>query len=249
MMLLHNYLYANRLKQLHPVNKAMFLLLFIVFAFLSKSVGFLFFQGLTAVAFILFTVTIPKRILLKMLSLPFGFVLLGVLPLIVEKVSPQSLLTWHGWGISRYGLHQALFVFGRSFALTAAMYWFILVVSVQELVYLFRKIKLPAVFIDIILLVYRNIFLLLGVSEQIRQTQTCRMGYHGMRNSYRSLVSLLGQTLVLSFHRADQQYNSMMTRGYLGEWPTSVLPMSFSKRYAVVWIGFLLLFSVGMIWI
>ncbi len=246
---MNNFLHTSCLNRVHPLNKVSFLLLFIGFSFLSGSGGFLFLEGLSVVVFILFTVRIPFGKLLKMLSLPFGFILLGVLPLLIEKATPQSLFSWQGWGISRNGVQATFFILGRSFALTAAMYWFILVVSVQELVYLFRKIKLPAVFIDIVLLVYRNIFLLLGVSEQIRQTQTCRMGYNGMQNSYRSLVTLLGQTLVISYHRADRQYNSIMTRGYQSEWPATVLPMAFSKRYMVVWIGFLLLFSVGMIWI
>ncbi len=246
-MLLQNYLYANKLNRVHPVNKTMFLLLFMVFAFLSKSVVFLILHGFSVIAFILFAVKIPRRVLLKMLFLPIGFIIPGVLPLIVEKANGQSLIIWQGWGLSSGGVHQALFVSARSFALMMSMYWFILVVSVQELVYLLRKIKLPLTFVDIVLLVYRNIFLLLNVSDRIRRTQTCRMGYDGMRNSYRSLITLLGRTLVLSYHQADCQYNSILTRGYQGEWPESVLPMTFSKQYVAVWIGFLLLFSVGML--
>ncbi|MDP4269111.1 MAG: cobalt ECF transporter T component CbiQ [Bacteroidota bacterium] len=246
-MLPDNYLHTNKLCQVHPLNKVLFLLLFIGFGFLSKSIEFLFLQGLSIVVFILFSVTIPKPALLKMLVMPFGFVLLGVLSLVITNAPTLVLTLWKDWGISTKGIQLALLIMSRSFALTSAMYWFILVTSVQELVYVFRKIKLPALLIDIVLLVYRNIFLLLGVSNQIYQAQTCRMGYNNARNSYRSFVSLMGQTFVLSYYRADRQYNSIMTRGYQGEWPVSVVTMSFSKNYLVVWFGFLIFFIAGYI--
>ncbi|WP_262920272.1 cobalt ECF transporter T component CbiQ [Parabacteroides sp. FAFU027] len=242
-----SYLQANRLSHVHPINKVMFFLLFIVFAFLSKSVGFLCLQGLSIVAFILFSVKMPKSVLLKMLLLPFGFVLLGILPLVITREPDLIMKLWKGWGVSSNGLQQSELILSRSFALTTAMYWFILVTSVQELVYIFRKIKLPALFIDVLLLVYRNIFLLLGVSNQIHRTQTCRMGYNNARNGYRSLVSLMGQTFVLSYYRADRQYNSVLTRGYQGEWPASVLPVKFSKNYLGLWFGFLIFLAEGFI--
>jgi cobalt ABC transporter, permease protein CbiQ len=246
-MLLYNYLQTNKLKEVHPLNKLLFLLLFIGFAFLSKVVGFLFLQGLSIVMFILYSVKMPKSVLLKMLVLPFGFVLFGILPLVITREPALIMKLWKGWGISSNGLQQSVLILSRSFALTTAMYWFILVTSVQELVYIFRKIKLPALFIDILLLVYRNIFLLLGVSNQIHRTQTCRMGYNNARNGYRSFGSLLGQTFVLSYYRADRQYNSILTRGYQGEWPASVLPMKFSKNYLGLWFGFLIFLAAGFI--
>lgn len=238
-MFIQDYLSANRWEWVHPMNKVMFPALFVIFAFLSQKTLFLCAEGIAIILFIISSVLLPWRTLLKMLIMPFGFVLLGSLPLIITDAPTQIMHLWNGYGISYDGLQKALLVMSRSFALTAAMYWFVLVTQVQELVYIFRKMRLPGLFIDIVLLVYRNIFLLLEVSTQIKQTQICRMGYGSIRSSYRSLITLMGQTFVISYYRADRQYNSIVTRGYQGEWPVSVLSVDFSVKYLIVWFVWL----------
>ena len=76
--------------------------------------------------------------------------------------------------------------------------------------------RVPRIFVELALLVYRYIFVLLEEMVTIRDAQRVRLGYHNWRQSLRS-VGILGGSLILrAYDRAERVFEAMVARGYTG---------------------------------
>lgn len=69
-----------------------------------------------------------------------------------------------------------------------------------------KRIFIPKVLIELMILIYRFIFIFLEEATAIRKAQSLRFGYHGIKNSYRSF-GMLVNTL---FNRVMKRYNEMV---------------------------------------
>jgi len=96
------------------------------------------------------------------------------------------------------------------------LYAFILSTPVIDMMVVLRKLKVPAVLIDIMVLVYRNIFIFSDTAQSIYTSQKSRLGYRNLRTSLRSTGLLAGCMFVLAGVRAEHLYRSMESRCYNG---------------------------------
>ncbi len=92
----------------------------------------------------------------------------------------------------------------------------IMTTGIEEICYGLRMLHIPNIFVTQILLTYRYIVVLLKEAEQIYQAYSLRAprqrGIH-----IKVWGSLIGQLLFRSIDRANVLYESMLIRGYRGE--------------------------------
>ena len=79
----------------------------------------------------------------------------------------------------------------------SSMYFLAVSTPVTDVLGVLRKIRVPSLFLELMLLIYRFIFVLLGTAEGIMTAQKCRMGNRDLRTGIRSfgmmdLLSLSG---------------------------------------------------------
>jgi cobalt/nickel transport system permease protein len=86
-----------------------------------------------------------------------------------------------------------------------------------DLVGLLRRLGVPALFLELMVLAYRHIFILLESARQIRQAQSARLGYATGANAWRALAALGGSLLVRTTWRSRQIHQALLARGYEGE--------------------------------
>lgn len=77
--------------------------------------------------------------------------------------------------------------------------------------------KIPRLFIELSLLVYRYIFVLLDEVITMRDAQRVRLGYHTWKCSFNSIIDLSGNLILRAYDRAERVYEAMVIRGYAGE--------------------------------
>jgi cobalt/nickel transport system permease protein len=77
-----------------------------------------------------------------------------------------------------------------------------------------ERVKVPRLFISILALMYRYIFLLLDQTERMRRARKSRGGGMGLRKSWRSAAGIVGQLFVRSVDRAERVYAAMTARGW-----------------------------------
>jgi len=76
--------------------------------------------------------------------------------------------------------------------------------------------RVPKIFVELALLVYRYIFVFLEEMVTIKDAQRVRLGYHNWRQSMRSLGILGGSLILRAYDRAERVFEAMVARGYTG---------------------------------
>jgi cobalt/nickel transport system permease protein len=76
--------------------------------------------------------------------------------------------------------------------------------------------RVPKIFVELALLVYRYIFVLLEEIVTIKDAQRIRLGYHNWRRSMGSLGVLGGSLILRTYDRAERVFDAMIARGYSG---------------------------------
>lgn len=127
-----------------------------------------------------------------------------------------------------------------------ASYILIAATTMEQICYALRKLHVPQVAVTVLLLIYRYLVLMLKEAERITQAYGLRSpGEKGIRKS--AWGSLAGQMLLRSVDRAHMVYESMLLRGFRGEFfpGGEFVPVRQSVCYVLAWGGVLLLFRVA----
>ena len=99
-----------------------------------------------------------------------------------------------------------------------AGYLLIASTPIEKICHALRVLHVPKVFVTVLLLIYRYITVLLSEARRVTQAYSLRApGQKGVH--YKVWDSLLGQLLLRSSDRAERIYESMLLRGFTGEFP------------------------------
>lgn len=190
---------------------------------------------------------IPAGLYLKLLALPLGFTLLSV-PALVVNVSPVDQLIalqtdlWQGQAwlvgnwllyISQTGITQVAQMLPRLWATTSCLYFMLLTVPFIEVLQVLQQLRCPVLLIELLQLMYRFIFTLLAIAEELWTAQNARCGYRTYQRSLASLGLLVGQLLQRTLINYRQVSMSLALRGNFAS-PTVWLPQQqrSSRRYS-----------------
>lgn len=80
-----------------------------------------------------------------------------------------------------------------------------------------RKFKVPGLFIELMLLIYRYIFVLLDTAHSISVSQDSRLGNKDYKTSLKSFSQMVSALFVRSVKRSRYLFDAMEARGYDGE--------------------------------
>ncbi|MGQ9512371.1 cobalt ECF transporter T component CbiQ [Thermodesulfitimonas sp.] len=205
----------NRLHRVDPALKL---------AFVTVALGLVLTGGpAVAVAAILVAAVlvlaagVPFHLLLRLLLLPFGFLLPGVLALVVTTGKAVSwgvqVVAWRV-GVTDAGLNQAYVLGLRALAAVAYLYFLALTTPLPAVLGVLRRVGVPTLPLEIAVLTYRYLFVLERVARGIYLAQAARGGYGSWRGKLYSLGLLATQLFLVTHHRAQQLYTALLARGY-----------------------------------
>ncbi|MCX7615567.1 MAG: cobalt ECF transporter T component CbiQ, partial [Clostridiales bacterium] len=165
----------------------------------------------------------PKQYI-KLLLLPFGFLIIGVITIIVNKIepgSPDKLLYFHlfggMYGITMRSLIMGIGLFLKAFAAVSCMYFISLNTPMNSIFNYFRRLKLPSLFIELMELIYRFIFVVWNEAGKIRCAQNSRLGYVNFESGLKSTAGLISMVFVKSMNRVEKTNLAYESRGFDGE--------------------------------
>lgn len=225
MLNIDSFAYTNRLRHAHPLEKAGFALMtmLLCLGFSSPVISCLVLI-LTAAA-VMGRAGIPGKVYLKLMAMPFSFLLLGVLTIAVS-VTTKGLGAGRLAGITVWGvtigltdasLSTAGGLFLKSLGAVSCLYFLALTTPAVEMVALMRKLKFPALFIELTDLIYRFVFVMLGTADAIYTSQASRWGYASPKNSMKSLGQLTASLFVKALDRSQMLFTALSARGYSGQ--------------------------------
>lgn len=252
MLLIDQYAYANRLLPVHPAEKFFFAVSTMVVCLVSSSpVTFL------AVVLLMAVVTtlgggIPGRFFARLMLVPAAFLVTGVATIAISfDGNPAGLLYAiplgdYTVGVRSRDLVLAINLFLKSLGAVSCLYFLSLTTPMVEIIAVLRRLKVPPLFIELMTLVYRFIFVLMETAERIRISQASRLGYSSLRNSYVSLSWLFSILFLRSYHRSHAMFTALLSRGYDGQLKVleSTYPLS-RRNLAFIAVAELLLVALA----
>lgn len=153
---------------------------------------------------------IDLRFYLKLLKIPSGFLLLSIsMILITVSQSPEGYeravyIGSHYIGYTKETLSTALYLFLRCLTCICCMYFMTLTVGMNQQIKVLKKLHIPHEIIELIILMYRFIFIFMEEVEQIKLAQEMRFGYEGLKRSYHStgmLIKLLMKRMISRYKK------------------------------------------------
>lgn len=158
---------------------------------------------------------IPLPTFFRVLAMPAGFLLAGA-PMLALSIGFDHGLTI-AW--SAAGAWTALDVSLRALAATACLTLLALTTPVVDLLGVLRKVGAPKVFLEIMLITYRMIFVLADSATTGAQAQASRLGYGSFRHACRSVGQLAAVLLQNALAQARRLETGLAARGYEGDLP------------------------------
>jgi len=207
--------HSSRLARTSPVEKLVFSLGMLTLAVtLPPYPGALVVLSVVLVA-LLGVARVPVRAYVGLIAGPAVFMALSTLPLLFTVSFGGSGL--FNVGLSPDGPRLAVEVSLRALAGVSCLFFLILTTPVPQILGVMRRAHVPAVVTEISLLVYRYTWVFVHAVGSIRRAQAARLGYCGLRRSYRSLGMLIAALLGQALQRGRALEHGLDARNWQGE--------------------------------
>ena len=164
---------------------------------------------------------VPARRYLHFMAVPLVFLLLSTLAIVLNiRRSPMDLFALPVGSFYITGSRAGL-IYGANLVLTAlasvsCLYFLAMTTPMPDILNTLRKLYCPALLIELMLLIYRYIFVLLSTAHAIRVSQASRLGNRDYRHSLRSFGLMGSVLMVRAVTRSRALYDSMEARCYDG---------------------------------
>lgn len=202
MFIIDRFAYTNNFAEVNPYFKVIFSISLILASIINSNI---YFFAASIIGVTILTVAgarIPLKTYAKMLSVPFLYLLIGVVTIVFSfgfnEVNATSNFVYIKSfdffnlyvGIVKGSVYKGIIVTLRALSAISSMYFFILTTPINQQINVMKKIKLPVVFIELYVLTYRFIALFIEEAIMIHTAQKMKFGYNNYKNSMNSLALL-----------------------------------------------------------
>ena len=219
--LLETYAHENALRQVNPQLKLVLGLGLMLLALAASAPAALVLVLAAAAGLTVCAARIPVGLYLRVLAVPAGFVVVSSALLVVLTQGGAVLggvdLPFVRLTVTEAGLALGLVQGLRSFAGMAALLFVAMTTPMVSLFSTARRLGVPAVIVDLAMLIYRFIFVLLDEASSVLDAQTSRLAYGRPRGSVQAFSMLAGAVFLRAWRSADELVLAMDARCYDGQ--------------------------------
>lgn len=226
--------YISPLKKVNPFDK-------FVFAFASMFLCLILNKILISLIVItlMTSITVYKgKILLntylKLMLLPSAFLITGILSIAMNIGNNDNYLFYFSILNLKIGCTQESLLFSlrlllKSLSSVSCLYFLSLTTPIIDILSVLKKLKVPKIFVELMSLIYRFIFVLLETAHMIYIAQNSRLGYIDLKTSYSSLAKLISALFINSYKRSEDIFIALVSRCYDNE--INILEDTHEKSY------------------
>lgn len=159
---------------------------------------------------------------ISVLMIPITFIILGTIAIGLDfsslPLGQYNLFLGFGYLFTSVEkLQEMAFLMLKVFGAISAMLMMTLSTPSSEIIGVLRKAHVPKLIIELMNLIYRYIFILLDVFNNMRNSADSRQGYCDFKTSCYTFGSVASNMLVVSLKKANAYYTAMEARGYDGD--------------------------------
>lgn len=168
---------------------------------------------------------VPPRLYGGILLGPAVFTVVSVIILLFivgggAVVWQWNPLSWPTLTITEGGIQQGSLVLCRVFGCSVSLFFIALSTPMTDLFNGMKRVGLPTVLIDLMMIIYRYIFITLDNAIDIWRAQVMRLGYRRPVEAIRSFSTLCGMLFITSWNAGEDLLRAMDCRCYDGVFPT-----------------------------
>lgn len=177
---------------------------------------------LTMSAFTVLAGRVPWKSYLALLKIPLAFLILGTAA-IAAGISPEPYgrffipVAGYYLYLTESGTVLALGLVLKAIAALSAMYMLALSTPASEVISVFRRLHVPKLFLELMNMIYRFLFVMMDTQCYMKQAAESRLGYCDFKTSCRSFGSTAANLFVVSLKKANTYYDALTARCYDGE--------------------------------
>lgn len=158
----------------------------------------------------------------KLFILPIWFACMSVAGIVLITGGSEIFWRWDllpdfSLSVTRESINKGAFVFCRIIGGMSALCFISLTTPMTDIFVAFRQCRIPDAVLDLMMIIYRTIFILMDHVIQIYHAQVMRLGYSGYRESIQSFASLCGAAFIASWDAGDDLIRAMDARCYEGK--------------------------------
>ncbi len=216
--------YQNHLRHLPPAHKLSFggvLLLLVLTGHSFVQLLVFLWMGVWVVRY----ARIPLRNHLLFLVLPLSFFVAGLPALLFElarsgsgAIPADALIAWDVGAyvlfVAPASVARALELFYRVIGSLSCFSFLLFTVPFAEILQVFRRMGLPQIITDLLMIMYRFIFVLLDTSYQLWMAQRSRGGHQGFRGLLRDVSMVASQLFVRAMRKYESLSMGIAARGH-----------------------------------
>ncbi|MEQ9550670.1 MAG: cobalt ECF transporter T component CbiQ [Coleofasciculus sp. G3-WIS-01] len=237
--------YKNNLRSLPPEQKLLFALVVLGIALIASPLT----QVLIILWLAIWTIgyaKIPIQSYFKLLGVSSLFLAMGLPALVINMIVANQIdlvATDQLGGIQLGGLYfylshsgwqEAGKIFIRSLACISCLLFMLLTIPFIEIVQTLRRCQLPETISDLLMLMYRFVFMLINTVIELRLAQQARGGYRTWKLAVKSTSLLVSQLLQRTIIRYQQFCVGLAARGFTDRFYWfNEQHRKYSQRYAL----------------
>lgn len=223
MLYIDQFVYSNKMRAFHPIER-------FAFAMLTLTIGLIADKPLLHLViliimplFLILKAKIATRVIIKLFSLPLGFLVIGVATIAMNVGLTDINMLFsvkignYYLGVTESSLTLALQIVLKSLSSVACLYFLVLTTPMIELIHIFQLLKFPAIITELMMLMYRFIFIFIETAFNIYTSQSSRWGYCSFKRSINSIGLLFVNLWGKAFLKSQSLFTSLVSRGYEGE--------------------------------
>jgi cobalt/nickel transport system permease protein len=215
--------YISELKKVNPMEKFIFAMVTMTICISLNNIINSIIILLLMSAMTVIKGKIPFKNYIELMSLPLVFLIVGVLTIAINVIGSSKGVIFSfsifniKLGCTYDSILTATRLFSKSIASVSCLYFLTLSTPVFEVLSVLEKLKVPKLFVELMGLIYRFIFVLLDTANMIYVSQNSRLGYSTIKTGYNSLGKLIATLFLSSYKRSQDIYNAMESRCYDGD--------------------------------
>ncbi len=213
---------ANGLREVNTYVKLVAGLGAIILCLLSTSFIAPLFIAVLLTGAIILLARVDVRTYAELFIVPFWFAAMSVIVIILLSGGSEVYWSWtpFSWlsiSISAESLNEGIFVFCRVIGGMAALIFIALTTPMTDLFIVMRRCRVPEVVLDLVMMIYRAIFMIMHLLVLTYQAQVMRLGYSSFRESIESFATLCGSVFIASWDAGEDLVRAMDARCYAGK--------------------------------
>ncbi|CUN00353.1 cobalt ECF transporter T component CbiQ [Blautia hydrogenotrophica] len=213
--------YRSKLRYHNAGEKFAFTTLTLLFCVVSRSVVIAGIVLVTTGILTIYKGGIPFFRYLKFLTVPLVFLILSTVAIVLNvSKTPSDLFalsigSWYLTG-SKASLLYAVQLILTALASVSCLFFFSFSTPITDFIHVLQKLHCPRLIIELMLLIYRFIFILMEISSAITTAQNSRLGNKDFITSCKSFGFMASALLIRAIKKSNLLYDAMESRCYDG---------------------------------